>query len=158
MLVGDKFKLSLKGLYKVLNYKRDRQSDSRIDIYQGDNLVGVAIPLGGKSTMDLKGGIGLRASAYFNDKNFHLVDVYTGLAAELGVSVEELVKIRAYFQSHLGTKSKTTRYGGSIDTTIPVSDSVGIDLSINGEREELKMDNGKEIQIDHLRFNAGVKF
>ena len=46
--------------------------------------------------MDLKGGLGLRASAYFNDKNLHLVDFYTGITAELGVSVEELVKIQAF--------------------------------------------------------------
>ena len=158
MLVGEGLKLSLKGFYKVLDYKRDRHSDSRLDLYQGDNLAGVAIPLGGSSHIDLKGGISLRSSAYFNDEQFHLIDIYAGLAAEANISIEDLLKIQAYYQTHAGLQSSTTRYGGSVTSNIPVGETMGVDISVNGEREEINPDKGQEIQIDHLRINAGINF
>ena len=158
MLVGEGLKLSLKGFYKVLNYKRDRHSDSRLDLYQGDNLVGIAIALGGSSHIDLKGGISLRSSAYFNDEQFHLIDIYAGLAAEANISIEDLLKIQAYYQTHAGLQSSTTRYGGSVTSNIPVGETMGVDISVNGEREEINPDKGQEVQIDHLRINAGINF
>lgn len=158
MLVGDGLKLSLKGFYQVLDYKRDRHSDSRVDLYQGDNLVGVAIPLGDHSSMDLKAGLSLRSSAYFNDEEFHLIDLYAGLATEINISIEDILKLQAYYQSHAGIQSSTTRFGGSASSTIPVGETVGVDLSINGEREEIKPDRGPSLQIDHLRLNLGVNF
>ena len=158
MLVGDGLKLSLKGFYKILNYKRDRYSESRIDIYQGDNLVGVAFPLGGNSSMDIKGGISLRSSMYFNDEEYHLVDLYAGLAAELNISIQEFFNIRAFFQFHEGIQSSTNRYGGFVSTRVPIGETVGVDLSVNGEREIVTPDRGQAFQIDHLRMNLGVDF
>jgi len=158
MLVGDGLKLSLKGFYKVLDYKRDRHSDSRIDLYQGDNLVGVAIPLGDDSSLDIKGGISLRSSVYFNDEEFQLIDLYAGLAAEMNISIEDFLKLQAYYQSHAGIQSSTTRFGGSASSAIPVGETVGIDLSVNGEREIVSPDSGQSFHIDHLRLNLGVNF
>ena len=158
MLIGEGLKLSLKGFYKALEYKRDRHSDSRIDLYQGDNLVGVALPLGGSSYMDLKGGISLRSSAYFDDDQFHLIDLYAGLAAEMNITIEDFLRIQAYYQAHGGIQSSTTRFGGSVTGSIPVGDTMGIDLSVNGEREEISPDRGPSLQIDHSRINAGFNF
>ena len=158
LLIGDNVKLSIKGIYKALNYKRDKQADSRVDLYQGQNLVGISVPLSDSVNWDAKGGVSIKSSAYFDDRNFHLIDAYAGLTAETSLSVKDFLRVHGHYSHHWGIQSETSTYGGSITSEIPLNDSMGINISLNGEKETISPDKGKPIEIDHLRLNIGASF